>query len=139
MGVSEQGTSAEALEANKAVVTRFMQLLIDPETADQAREYLADDYVQHNPDIADGPDAVIAFAKSETAARATVEMRPSPEPPLLIAEGDMVVQVIARDLPDPDAPGQTYRSFWFEMFRVVDGRVAEHWDAAPKTPGGLQL
>jgi predicted SnoaL-like aldol condensation-catalyzing enzyme len=138
-GTAQHDSTTEKLEANKAVVTKTMELLLDPETADQAREYLRDDYIQHNPDIPSGVDPVIAFAKSETAVRAKEEMRPSPGPPLMVAEGDMVVQVIPRDLPDPDNAGETYRSYWFEMFRVDDGRVAEHWDAAPKTPGGLPL
>ncbi len=134
IGLAER--AADQLETNKAVVQKAMELLLDPSTAEQAREYLSDEYVQHNPDIASGPDAVIAFAQSETAIRAKQEMRRSPDPAVLIAEGDMVMQMISRELADPDNPGETYRSHWFELFRVEDGRLAEHWDAALKTPGG---
>ena len=59
-------------------------------------------------------------------------MRPAPEPPVFVAEGDKVVMMLARDLPDPDDPGKTYRSYWFDMWRIEDGKLAEHWDGAPK-------
>ncbi|PRY18292.1 nuclear transport factor 2 family protein [Kineococcus rhizosphaerae] len=130
---------ADRLEANKATVLKLMELLLDPDRADQARDYVTPEYVQHNPDIPSGADAIIAFAKSEAGAAARAAMRPSPEPPVMVAEGDFVVQMISRDLPDPDNPGGTYRSYWFDLWRVEDGRLAEHWDAAPKTRGGLGL
>lgn len=130
--------SQDRLEANKATVVKLMEVLIDPEVADQARDYVTEEYIQHNPDIPSGVDAIIAFAKSEAGAEARKNMRVSPEPPVMVAEGDFVVQMISRDLPDPDNPGQTYRSYWFDMWRVEDGRLAEHWDANPKTPGGVK-
>jgi predicted SnoaL-like aldol condensation-catalyzing enzyme len=34
-------------------------------------------------------------------------------------------------VPDPRDPGKTYRSYWFDMWRVEDGKLAEHWDGAP--------
>jgi predicted SnoaL-like aldol condensation-catalyzing enzyme len=51
-----------------------------------------------------------------------------------LAEGDLVVQVLRFELPNPYAEGETYTTAWFDMFRVEDGRLAEHWDAARK-PG----
>jgi predicted SnoaL-like aldol condensation-catalyzing enzyme len=137
--VAQYGQTTDQLEANKALAIKLMEVLLDPETADQAREYVTEEYIQHNPDIPSGADAIIAFAKSEAGAEARNNMRPSPEPPVMVAEGDLVAQMIARDLPDPENPGGTYRSYWFDLWRVEDGRLAEHWDAAPKTPGGLSL
>ncbi len=122
-------------EANKAVVLKVMELLIDPEVSEQAREYLTPEYIQHNPEIESGADGIIAFTKTEEARAARENMRPAPEPPVLVAEGDKVVMMISRDLPDPENPGQTYRAYWFDMWRVEDGRLAEHWDAVTKTPG----
>ncbi|WPO87206.1 nuclear transport factor 2 family protein [Herbiconiux sp. KACC 21604] len=122
-------------EANKAVVLKVMELLIDPEVSEQARQYLTPEYIQHNPEIESGADGIIAFTKTEEARVARENMRPAPEPPVLVAEGDKVVMMISRDLPDPENPGQTYRAYWFDMWRVEDGRLAEHWDAVTKTPG----
>jgi predicted SnoaL-like aldol condensation-catalyzing enzyme len=59
-------------------------------------------------------------------------MRPAPEPPLLIAEGDKVMMMLVRELPDPADPSRTYKSYWFDLWRVEDGKLAEHWDGALK-------
>jgi predicted SnoaL-like aldol condensation-catalyzing enzyme len=30
--------------------------------------------------------------------------------------------------------GQKYTSTWFDMFRIENGKIAEHWDPATKPP-----
>jgi predicted SnoaL-like aldol condensation-catalyzing enzyme len=50
----------------------------------------------------------------------------------MIAEGDLVLQVLADVRPHPTRPDETYDIAWFDMFRIQDGRIAEHWDAASK-------
>jgi predicted SnoaL-like aldol condensation-catalyzing enzyme len=50
----------------------------------------------------------------------------------VLAEGDLVNVVIARSYPDPNEPGKTYTTSWFDMWRFVDGKADEHWDAATK-------
>ncbi len=129
---SQADESAADLTANKDAVMKMMSLLVNPETAEQARQYLTKDYIQHNPNIASGADAVIEWTKTEEARRARESMRPAPEPPLFVAEGDKVVMMIAREVPDPEDPAKTYRSYWFDMWRIEDGKLAEHWDGAPK-------
>jgi len=130
-----QDRDTTTLEANKAIVLKAIELLLDPEVSDQAREYLTEGYIQHNPEIESGADGIIAFTKTDEGRRARENMRPAPEPPVLVAEGDKVVMMISRDVPDPDRPGQTYRAYWFDMWRVENGRLAEHWDAVTKANG----
>ena len=49
----------------------------------------------------------------------------------LIAEGDNVLTAFVR--PEKDANGQTYYSTWFDLYRIKDGKVAEHWDPMLKS------
>ena len=116
----------------KDIVLKMMSLLVDPSTSEQARQYLTESYVQHNPNIDSGADAIIEWTKTDQAREARESMRPAPEPPVFVTEGDKVVMMLARDLPDPDDPGKTYRSYWFDMWRIEDDKLAEHWDGAPK-------
>ena len=122
--------TAQQLEANKQLVLKVMGLLIDSATAHLAAPYLTETYIQHNPNISSGREAIIKWTYSEQAARAREGMRPVGEP-MLVAEGNRVVMVLARDVPHPTEPGKTYRSYWFDMWRIEDGKLAEHWDGAP--------
>jgi hypothetical protein len=37
-----------------------------------------------------------------------------------------------REYDDPGIPGETYTTTWFDMFRIADGKIVEHWDPAQK-------
>jgi predicted SnoaL-like aldol condensation-catalyzing enzyme len=50
----------------------------------------------------------------------------------ILAEGDLVLMVFARELKDPKDESKTYTSTWFDMWRIEDGKMAEHWDAATR-------
>jgi len=57
----------------------------------------------------------------------------------VMAEGDRVMLLTSREQPDP-ATGALKRSYVFNMFRVKDGKLMEHWDVMPPgvgpPPGG---
>jgi len=50
----------------------------------------------------------------------------------MVAERDMVVLAFLRELPDAQNAGKTYTTTWFDMFRINDGKIAEHWDYGTK-------
>jgi predicted SnoaL-like aldol condensation-catalyzing enzyme len=39
-----------------------------------------------------------------------------------------------REYDDPANKGQKYTTTWFDMLRFDNGKIAEHWDCALKTP-----
>ena len=123
-------TDPKTLEANKNKVRELMRLLVDPATARQAAPLMTESYIQHNPNIASGREAIINFTQTEMAQRARENMVPAGEP-FLVAEGDYVVMMLPRRVPHPHKPGETYVSFWFDMWRFENGLIAEHWDGAP--------
>jgi len=128
-------SDANTLSRDEAcqLVLDMMEMLVDPEKSDQARRYLTDSYIQHNPNIPSGIDAIIDFTRSELAEKARDEMRPATDtPPKFVVEDNMIVMALPRDLPDPHNPGETYRTWWFDMWRIEDGKLAEHWDGALK-------
>ena len=57
-------------------------------------------------------------------------------PPLvtIIAEGDLVVMALREELPAAGGNG-TYANVHFNLFRVHDGRLAEHWHSVQAAPG----
>lgn len=51
----------------------------------------------------------------------------------IVAEGDYVVLAFVTEYPEPDGSG-TYTSTHFDMFRIENGVIAEHWDSIQIRP-----
>jgi predicted SnoaL-like aldol condensation-catalyzing enzyme len=124
--------SSPALANNKRLVFDAGRQLVDAGREALTELYLAEDYIQHNPNAATGREA--AQAHLATREDLPIETSIRGELVAMVAEGDLVVQVIKVELPNPYRQGETYTTAWFDMFRIADGRLAEHWDAAVK-PG----
>jgi predicted SnoaL-like aldol condensation-catalyzing enzyme len=45
---------------------------------------------------------------------------------------DPLGKLVSKDLinHNPNKPGEEYTTTWFDMFRIVDGLMVEHWDGA---------
>jgi predicted SnoaL-like aldol condensation-catalyzing enzyme len=49
----------------------------------------------------------------------------------VLADDDYVTVVMPREYDHPSNTGEKYTSTWFYLWRVVDGKLDEHW--APAT------
>ena len=118
------------LEANKKLVLDMVRDFLTAHKLDTAEKYFTPEYIQHNPNAASGRDAVVQFFRARF---------PNPEtnPPKmqivkLVAEGDMVIVAFPRQYKDPKDPSKTYTTTWFDMYRIKNGKIDEHWDPATK-------
>ncbi len=116
--------------ANKRLVYDMYRIVLQGGYADRAGEFIRDDYIQHNPNAGQG------LAGVQDYIRATRPERPLEdrlELPLinLIAEGDYVMTAFLRA--EQDSAGQTYYTTWFDLYRIQDGKIAEHWDPMLRT------
>jgi len=120
-----------ALFANKRLVFDLWRHTVDAGREAVADIYLDPIYIQHNPNAATGRQGF----KDYMSGRDDLPIETHYLNPLvaMIAEGDLVVQAVAEERPVPGgAPGETYTVAHFDMFRIKDGRIIEHWDNAAR-------
>jgi predicted SnoaL-like aldol condensation-catalyzing enzyme len=113
------------LAANKKLVFDFWREVFQARNMDLAPKYMSENYIQHNPTVPTGRKAFMDFFGrfERQAVRPTIDNLVA-----IVAERDLVVLAFRRDLPDSQKPGQSYTTTWFDMLRIENGRIAEHWD-----------
>lgn len=119
------------LAANKKLVYDFWREVFEGGHMEFADKYMTESYIQHNPNVPTGRRAFVEFFSRVTTPKA---IEPRVKAPLvaIVADGDYVVLAFARENVDPADPAKKYTTTWFDMFRIQDGKIAEHWDPAQK-------
>ena len=119
------------LAANKRLVYDFWREVFEGAHMEFADKYMAESYVQHNPNVPTGRAAFVEFF-NKVRKPAPVEARIKAPLVAIVAEGDYVVLSFAREYADPKDASRKYSTTWFDMFRIENGKIAEHWDPAQK-------
>ena len=119
------------LAANKRLVYDFWREVFEGGHMELAGKYLAETYMQHNPNVPTGRAAFVEFF-SRFSKPKPIEPRVKAPLVAITAEGDLVILSFVREAADPKDPAKKYTTTWFDMFRIEGGKIAEHWDAAPK-------
>ena len=124
-------TEIEDLELtaeNKALVEGFIADVLQGGAPENITDYISTEtYMQHNPLVGDGLDglgaALAAMAEAGQAMRYD-------ETHIVVAEGNFVFAA------SEGAIGETPTAF-FDLFRVEDGLIVEHWDTVSEIPADM--
>jgi predicted SnoaL-like aldol condensation-catalyzing enzyme len=118
-------TAKQKMEANKKVVIDFYNLGLNKKDYEAASKYLGPRYVQHNPLVADGPEGFKAFL-----AKIKAEFPDNHnEIKRIFADGDYVI-IHVHSVRIPGTRGRAI----FDLFKLEDGKIVEHWDAIQEIP-----
>jgi predicted SnoaL-like aldol condensation-catalyzing enzyme len=117
------------LAANKRLVYDFFREVLIPDHIDLAPKYLTESYIQHNPEV---PTGLAGFVAHFGPKSQPIPISAKLNMPIvsIVAEGDLVVISFASKRPDPTDATKKYTTTWFDMFRIENNKIAEHWDGA---------
>ncbi|MEM6304203.1 MAG: nuclear transport factor 2 family protein [Pseudomonadota bacterium] len=111
-GAREVDTAADTA-ANKALVLEYTKQVRQEDDHAKLDQYVAPDLIEHAAPIAAGQDGLKAWLSSQAAGRYEMLFH-------LMGQGDFVVTYGKRH-----AQGQDIAVF--DLYRVAEGRIAEHW------------
>lgn len=113
------------LQKNKKNAIAFYKMAYLGNPKQAVQQYVGNEYIQHNPDVADGPEGFIDYF--------TRMHREYPEKSIsfkrCIAEGDLVALHTHQIWPG----NEEYITMDFLRFDA-NGKICEHWDAIQRIP-----
>ncbi|HEY0713824.1 MAG TPA: nuclear transport factor 2 family protein [Polyangia bacterium] len=111
--------------ANKALVRRFVDdILVNGRMAKLAGYYDGDNYTQHNPQVADGVSGLGAALKA--MAEKGIAMKYD-RLHRVLGEGNFVLTMSEGSFAGKHVA-------FYDLFRVENGKIAEHWDTIEAIP-----
>ncbi|MDW3208495.1 MAG: nuclear transport factor 2 family protein [Reichenbachiella sp.] len=112
-------------DQNKKYAVAFYQMAYEGNPAKAIELYVGDDYIQHNPDVANGTQGFIDYferMQREYPEKSIAFVR-------VIAEGDLVALHTHQTWPGND------QYVTMDFFRFDNnGKIVEHWDAIQQIP-----
>lgn len=116
-------------EANKALVRAFVDDVLVNGRGEKLAGYLdGENYRQHNPQIADGLSGLTAALQALAQQGITLKYTRIHK---VLGEGDFVLVVS-----EGEFAGK--HSAFYDLFRVANGKLAEHWDVIEAIPAREQ-
>lgn len=112
-------------ESNKALIKEFLEKVFIAGQFNKLRDFFdGDKYLQHNPMIADGVSGLEQGLKEMQKKGIKIEFHKIHQ---IIGEGNFVLT-----LSEGKFDGKP--TAFFDLFRVENGKIAEHWDVVQEVP-----
>lgn len=114
----------EKTDENRELVRNFVADILVKGEGNKITQYIGGTYMQHNPNIGDGLDGLgkfLGYLKENSISFSYKKIHN------IIAEGNFVVTHSEGEI-----GGKT--NAFFDLFRVEDGKIIEHWDVIQEVP-----
>lgn len=129
------GAADPASEANKRILQQFLSEMrtagyVDRDVAKiraVVERYVDPHYLQHSKKRTPGREGLVRDYAAFVAAWPKGKPVPDSGDLYFVADGDLVAWVSKK--PDLNNPGATLDEVMFQMVRLKDGKLVEHWDS----------
>jgi len=122
-------TDLEATAKNKEIVTAFAEQVLKNGQYERVTDYISTDtYIQHNPMVADGLEGFGKFAAKQAAIGQAMVYDDIFR---VVGQGNFVVTYSKMRMGDDEYAV-------FDIFRLENGLIVEHWDNMEKIPPKAQ-
>ena len=111
-------TDLDRTEANRTFVRSFVEEVFVQRQLDRLEKYADNGLIQHSPDIADGIPALRAALEATAGESFAVQYDAIHK---VLAEGNFVLCM-------SEGMHNGIHSSFYDLFRVADGKIVEHWD-----------
>ncbi|MBV9504629.1 MAG: nuclear transport factor 2 family protein, partial [Acidobacteriia bacterium] len=118
-------------QKNLEIATREMKDILQYGHVEVAKEVMAPGYIQHNPNVPGGREGFVNFF-GPRAKPEPIKAEWKAAPAVTLVSGDLVFFMQERKGKEPADASQTYNYNTFDLLRVDNGMIQEHWDAARK-------
>lgn len=120
-----EATDLERTEENKKLVRQFVDdILVNGKLDKLAEYYDGDNYVQHNPQIADGLSGLGQALQFMAEHGITMKYDKIHK---VLGEGNFVLVI-------SEGTFNEQPTSFYDLFRVENGKIAEHWDTIETIP-----
>lgn len=115
----------EKTEANKEIVRNFIQEILLKHAGNMEDYIDQTTYIQHNSNIADGINGLLGALKylGEHNIKLAFDKNVA-----VFGEGDFVLAVSEGEFGKMDANGNAQKVAYYDLFRLQNGKIVEHWD-----------
>ncbi len=118
-----EAVDLELTESNRALVRSFVETVLVDGQLDRLTDYVDENaYAEHNPRLADGVSALRFALEASDKGRRHIDYQRVHR---VLAEGNFVLCVS-----EGDSGG--IHSAYYDLFRVAEGKLVEHWDTTEK-------
>ncbi len=111
---------------HKELVRKFYDEVFNGWDTSRLDVYMRADYKQHNPRVEDGREGFRRFCEKFLALKPHMEIHS------IVADGDMVCVFFKCTLGSNGMVNKV-----FDLYRIQDGQLAEHWDSVEHDVGGI--